>query len=259
MRFLRLVQNELMKIHSKRNSWFYYLFLVMGVIASAILMKYLISAAGEAINFVEFSHYMKMALAPFITIFAVVMGAQTITEEFKDGTIKQLLIRPASRTAVLLSKYVSIILIVLIAYAVLLFVSLLTGVVLFGTSSPGDVSFAILYKKILYDLPGMMFIMTLSFFLAVTFRGIGLAISVAIIANFIGGLLVTMLSKYAWAKYIIFANTDLTVYDPDPLISSGMQPPFAGMTLGFSLSVILAYIAVLLIVANLIFVKRDIR
>ena len=39
MRFLRLIQNEMMKIHSKRNSWFYYLFLVMGVIASAILMK----------------------------------------------------------------------------------------------------------------------------------------------------------------------------------------------------------------------------
>jgi ABC-type transport system involved in multi-copper enzyme maturation permease subunit len=38
-----------------------------------------------------------------------------------------------------------------------------------------------------------------------------------------------------------------------------MQPPFAGMTLGFSLAVILAYIAVLLIVADLIFVKRDIR
>jgi ABC-2 type transport system permease protein len=67
------------------------------------------------------------------------------------------------------------------------------------------------------------------------------------------------LSKYEWSKFIIFANTDLTVYSKNTLISSGARPFKEGMTLGFSLTVIVVYVIVLYVLANWIFARRDVQ
>ena len=57
--------------------------------------------------------------------------------------------------------------------------------------------------------------------------------------------------KFEWAKYILFANTDLTVYfDGTPLVAS--------MTLTFSIVILLVYFAIFHLLSFLVFAKRDV-
>jgi ABC-2 type transport system permease protein len=66
--------------------------------------------------------------------------------------------------------------------------------------------------------------------------------------------------KYTWVKYLLFANTDLSVYMTGGMSDdmSGGHPLVAGMTLGFSISILVAYWLVFYAVSWLLFTKRDI-
>lgn len=258
MGFVSLIQNEWMKINSKRQSWFFYLFLITFVLLAGLIIFFFLKSLADNIGAADFTNYMNTAFGIFITIYMMVMGAQIITDEYRDGTIKQLLIRPAGRAAILGSKYVTLLLLLLATYAILYVFSLLLGAILFGIDNSGATPGSVL-GSILYQLPGLVFFVTLSFFMAVVFKSLGLAISISIVANFIGGVLTGLLSKYEWSKFIIFANTDLTVYSKNTLISSGARPFKEGMTLGFSLTVIVVYVIVLYVLANWIFARRDVQ
>jgi ABC-2 type transport system permease protein len=58
--------------------------------------------------------------------------------------------------------------------------------------------------------------------------------------------------KYKWAKYLLFVNTDLSPY------FMGGKPPFEGMTLGFSVTVLVVYWLLFYLIAWLLFTKRDV-
>ncbi|WP_010271516.1 ABC transporter permease [Paenibacillus senegalensis] len=259
MTLFSLMANEIMKINSKRQSWNFFVFLFVAVLAIGLTVALFITQLAESIGYRSFTGFMITGLEFFILIFAVVIGAQIFTDEYKDGTIKQLLIRPASRSAVLLSKYLTILLMMLLAYAVLIVSAIVIGLVLFGNNPSDALSLGQLLKSVLYSLPGTIFIMTVSFFLGVVIKSLGLAISIAVVANFGGTLITSFLGRYSWSKYIVFANLNMSVYDKDPAVSGGGSPFMPGMTFGFSLTVVLLYILALYLLANLIFAKRDIQ
>lgn len=259
MNLFSLIANEVMKINSKRQSWYFFTFLFTAVLAIGLIVVMFISQLADSIGYLGFTGFMITGLEFFILIFAIVIGAQIFTDEYKDGTIKQLLIRPASRSAVLLSKYITILLMIVLAYAVLIGSAIIIGLLLFGSNPMDALSLGQLLKSVLYSLPGTIFIMTVSFFMGVAIKSLGLAISIAVVANFGGSLITSLLARYSWSKYIIFANLNLGVYDSDPAISGGGSPFMPGMTFGFSFTVILAYIAGLYLLANWIFAKRDVQ
>ncbi|WMT41708.1 hypothetical protein RE628_04240 [Paenibacillus sp. D2_2] len=64
-------------------------------------------------------------------------------------------------------------------------------------------------------------------------------------------LIVFVLAKYSFTKYLIFANVDLSQY------AEGGSP-LPGMTMTFSLIVIAVYIALFLIASFVTFKKRDV-
>lgn len=257
MMFLSLLRNELMKLHSKRQTRYFYLFLIVILIGAAALFRFAAPDTAKRLDYIDFAQNMYMGLSLFVIVFALVIGAQIISEEYRDGTIKQLLIRPSSRTSILLSKFVAVLLVLLLTDAIIVVLGLLIGLLFFG-SSPDSVPAAVLAKTAIYDLPKMIFLTSLSFFLGVALRGIGLALSVSLVAYFIGGIVSMLVSKYRWSDYLVFRHTDLAVYDPDPLVNGGgLVPP--GFSLGFSLTVIAAYIVVLLALSVLIFTKRDVK
>jgi ABC-2 type transport system permease protein len=67
----------------------------------------------------------------------------------------------------------------------------------------------------------------------------------------IGEVLVEVLSKYSWVKYVLFANLDLRLYfDGTPLVE--------GMTLGFSITVLSVYFLLFNFASFLFFSRRDI-
>jgi ABC-2 type transport system permease protein len=57
--------------------------------------------------------------------------------------------------------------------------------------------------------------------------------------------------KFSWAKYILFANTDLIQYfEGTPMVE--------GMTLPFSIFMLLLYFALFQLLAFFVFQKRDV-
>nr|WP_242688785.1 ABC transporter permease [Bacillus sp. Cs-700] len=199
-----------------------------------------------------------------ISIFTIIIGAGVIASEYSWGTIKLLLIRPASRTKILASKFIATLLFALLSLVILYISSFIIGGLFLGfnavdqpylTYSGGDVaetSMAIHYI-VEYALASVNLLMmvTFAFMLSSIFRSSSLAIGLAIFLMFTGSQLTYILSQYDWVKYILFANTDLRVYfDGSPIIES--------MTLGFSLMTLLVYFIVFLLLSWLLFTKRDV-
>lgn len=97
-----------------------------------------------------------------------------------------------------------------------------------------------------------LMVATLAFMLSAVFRNSSLAVGFSIFLLVAGTTATAFIAaKFDWAKYILFANVDLTQYvDGTPLIK--------GMTMTFSLVMLAIYFIIFLLLAFGIFMKRDI-
>jgi ABC-2 type transport system permease protein len=87
--------------------------------------------------------------------------------------------------------------------------------------------------------------------ISIVFRSSALAISISIVFLLIGTSTTQLLTQYSWAKYILFANTDLTQHIEG-------RPFFEDMTMTFSLIVLLVYFVIFNLLSWGIFKKRDV-
>ena len=293
--FLQLVRNEHLKIYVKKSTWVMFALLAVIVLGMGLIVRFMadedLASYGdnwqqelkqeneqltaemeqeEYMNFVN-EHlisknnyhleqeikprsydawqfiYENTGFASLISLFTIIVAAGIIANEFKWGTIKQLLIRPVSRMKILLSKYVSVLLFSLEVLLFLMVFSLLLGIVLFGINggtslfiSQGDSFEQINVIKdafIRYGLHMVNLVMmaTFAFMISAIFRSGGMAVS-----------------QYDWAKYILFANTNLSQY------MGNSEPMIEGMTIGFSVVVLIVYYVIFLVASWLAFTKRDI-
>ncbi len=204
-------------------------------------------------------------LIVLITLIIVIIAGDSLASEFSTGTIKLLLIRPASRLKILISKYISVI-IFGILLVVLLFISsvLLNGLLyqfehlnipLVSINSEGVVSehnmVANLWKTYLLNSVSTIMFVTMAFMISAAFRSSSMAIGFSIFALFAGFISLELVHRYAWSKYVLFANIDLTQH------LSG-RPFHDGMTMTFSVTVLAVYYIIFSLVAWLMFTKRDV-
>ncbi|MDI6618506.1 MAG: DUF2705 family protein [Clostridiales bacterium] len=203
-------------------------------------------------------------LISVISLFTIVIGGGMVSTEFSEGTIKLLLIRPSSRWKILLSKYISTLLATLFMLAILFIISFIVGGILFGftgISEPylryinGNVREVSMVGYVFslygYNCVDLIMMATFAFMISTVFRNSSLAIGLAIFLMFTGSTLVMALSKYNWVKYILFANTNLKMY------AEG-APIIKGMTLGFSITVLIIYYILFNAISWIGFSKRDI-
>ena len=186
-------------------------------------------------------------LIQFAGLFAIIIAAGIVASEFNWGTIKLLLIRPIDRGKILASKYLAVIVFALMLLSVLFVFSSLLGLILFGTPETAvpylnyfdgkitEQSYA-LHLVIFYAMKSINMIMlaTMAFMISAVFRNSSLAIGLSIFLMFTGAELTGLLAmKFDWAKYILFANTDLMQYfEGIPMVD--------GMTLTFSMIMIVS-------------------
>jgi ABC-2 type transport system permease protein len=209
--------------------------------------------------------YENTILTSLITLFVIVVGAGIVASEFSQGTIKLLLIRPVHRWKILLSKYLTTCFFALLLFVILILSSLLFGAALFGLSQGSTTHLAYVQGEVVersiflhllssYALKSVELVMmaTFAFMVSVVFRSSSLAIGLAIFLLFTGNQAVMILRyQYEWVKYILFANTNLNQY------FSG-QPLVEGMTLGFSMTVLLVYFILFHLLSWLTFTRRDV-
>lgn len=222
----------------------------------------------ESYGALEFVNDNNMLLM-LVSLFTIIIAAGIVANEFSMGTIKLLLIRPIPRTVILLSKYVSVLLFAFITLLFVLGFSWITGAILFGVE--GMDSHVLIYTDNLnldsglkyvsvikeigagygYQLINLVMMATLAFMISTVFRNSTLAIGVSIFLMMTGNSIVAFLSERVWAKYILFANTDLKQYaDGTPFIE--------GMTLQFSVTMLVIYYVIFMMLAWIFFTKRDI-
>ena len=222
-------------------------------------------------NSVSNWHFMNnvvFGVTTLVTLLSVIVCSASVSSEFADGTIKQLLIRPHQRWAILMSKYLSLIIYSLILVTTLITAGYLVGTIIFGN---GDFTAKIFemaidgqkvaevgpqfFLKIAYYLPSLLVITAIAFMLSTLFKSQALAVGIGIFVLFVsstlGGLIVLLAEKYEWAKYLIFPHLDLTIY--------ALQDKILGdITLPISLVILAVYYAIFMILTFVFFQKRDI-
>lgn len=202
-------------------------------------------------------------LLSVVSLLTIIVAAGTVANEFRWGTIKLLLIRPISRSVILLSKYVSVLLFALITLVFVLALSLISGGIFFGfedslqtvVTSHGELQQTSLVTETLssygYQIVNLIMMTTFAFMISVLFRNSALAIGIAIFLMLSGNSIVGFFQDRAWAKYILFANTDLQQY------TTG-SPLMEGMTMQFSITVLVVYYIIFIALSWIMFTKRDV-
>lgn len=204
-------------------------------------------------------------LIKLITIFTVIIAADCVAGEFSGGTIKMLLIRPASRSKVLLSKNISVFVFAVLLLIVLFGSSFIISGILDGFSDVGapyiyaandgivhEVNMAgHVLSTYGYQCIEMIIIATMAFMISTVFRSSSIAIAASIGIMFLGTAIGEFLTQYSWAKYYLFENTDLTQY-------LNGSPRIEGMTLQFSIIVLLVYFLIFNVLSWVVFKKRDV-
>lgn len=201
----------------------------------------------------------------FISIFTIIVAAGIVAHEFSTGTIKLLLIRPVSRFKILCSKYVTVLLFSAILLLFTFVLSLVVGGIFFGFDDVGpklvfddgqvkevsQIGYA--FFTFMLNSVGLLMLTTMAFMISTAFRNSSLAIGISIFLLLMGGNLSLILGAYFdWAKYILFLNLDLLSY-------FNGNPPIEGMTLPFSITVLIVYFIAFHAIALLFFTKRDVR
>jgi ABC-2 type transport system permease protein len=250
-KLLPLIQNENMKIYRRLRTWILIgLVVVINLIMAIVLNTVDSSPISHTLDFVSIS----TELAFFVVIFTVIIAGDIVASEYSWGTIKLLLIRPVSRTKILLSKYIATLIFALVLILTVVLCSFSFGFLFFGTSGDSEIKIIEILKNYGFSSIDAVMTITFAFMISTVFRSSALAIALSFILLFIGGSITGVLSQfnYNWGKYLLFANTDLRqFFEP-------REPYFEGVTLGFAVSMILIYFMIFHLISWYIFKKRDV-
>ncbi|MDQ6419084.1 DUF2705 family protein [Paenibacillus sp. LHD-117] len=248
--FGMLLTNEWLKLFKKKSIYvpFAILALFAGVYAYAAFRLKIEISSGAAFAAEAISMGSAGQLLPMLAIIAL---ASMVSKEYRMGTIKLLLIRAHSRNKILASKYIVSLLftaslIVFTAAAVLI-----TGTIVYGFGGDAEL-WGQIGKSMLYLLIYTVVYVSLTFMIDVLTKSSGVTVGISLFCIMIGGLVTLLLSKYEFAKYLLFASTDLSQYEP------GSELFIEGMSLPFSVSVLIGYTAIFLIASFVTFRKRDV-
>ncbi len=210
------------------------------------------------------------SIASFVTLFAVIICSASVSAEFSDGTIKQLLIRPHRRWKVLLSKYIASLLYAGSMVIVLIAVGYLVGLLFFGSASFTDKMIdptnyemvktieagPYFFELMLYWIPGFLLINMMAFMLSTLFKSQAIAVGVSVFILFasstINMLITSLVERYEWLKFVLFPHLDLRRYIMDA------APMFEGATVGLSIGVLAVYYLLFVVITFLVFQKKDI-
>ncbi|WP_106767204.1 ABC transporter permease [Paenibacillus faecalis] len=246
--FGNLVINEWLKMF-KKKSFFVPFILVAGMILFTGSM--MDGNTGSDFGFADIAIYSR-GMGQFLTMISIIVTAGTVAREHSLGTIKLLLIRSQSRSKILASKYVAIVLYVTILTLFALIVGLVTETFMMGTVDGISRILNSLMIAALSMIYTLMYV-TITFTLGILLKSTGAAIGIGMCMFFSEKIIAMLLVKYSWAKYLPFFNLDLV-----PYIFDKEYAPIPGMTAMFSVIILFAYLLLFLAISFVTFKKRDV-
>ncbi len=206
----------------------------------------------------------------FIIVIVVMIAGTIVSEEFNKGTIKLLLVRPYSRNKILLSKFITVLIMIVFTVVMLIGMELIVGGLIFGLNSLNipvvvynfstnmiqEINvFAYLVTQVLMIIPSVVLLATLSFALSTIFTNSPVAIALPLL-GYMGAAAINQLAiqyNLGFLRYFVTLNWDFTNY-----LYGGM-PLMEGLTPEFSVVICLLYFLVMMVPTFIIFKKKNIK
>ena len=205
----------------------------------------------------------------FILIYVIMLAGTSVSEEFNKGTIKYLLTKPYKRSTILLSKLLSILILIPIIILAMVLIEILIGGIVLGFNSLNvpdliynNVTnslivrsiFSSLFLNIISVLPIYIFIGIVTFFLSTITMSTSAAITITFLFYLISNVISNLATIYHLSifKYFISLNWDfsyLVNYVPNPF----------NLTLTWSLIVYFITTLIILCLTFIYFAKKDVK
>lgn len=246
---------------------------INGYLEKANLYKYDLYNDTEYQNTATANYTFQNSIGTYIAIIVmvvVIVAGVSISEEFNKGTVKLLLVRPYSRTKILISKLIAVFITMLITTVAILILQFIIGGIVYGfgtymmnvvqfdftTNSIVTLNiFAYLGLIFICKLPIFILIGTLAFALSTLFLNSPLAVALPIL-GYMGSDMINMIAisyKWDWVKYFVTPNWDLSQY------LFGGTPMFSGISVEFSITICAIYFVIMLVASIVSFKKRNIK
>jgi ABC-2 type transport system permease protein len=216
---------------------------------------------------------MEQSVIMLLPLLIIIFAGDSVSGEFSARTIKVLLTRAVPRWKILLSKFIAIIITSAIVVIETAFISLIVSKITFhnwGLMEPLATGFKVVGGKIdtsniieIYQWQYLLLVYSLGFFIAIVIASISFTISILVkntaasisvmMAALIGGsILQVFIDDWPFAKYFFSVNLRLPQY------LTGSFKAVDGMNLTFSMTVLLVWAIVALIVGFYTFYKQDV-
>ena len=206
----------------------------------------------------------------FLIVVIIMIAGTIVSEEFNKGTIKLLLVKPYTRNKILLSKFITVLIMIVFVIIVTLIMQILIGGILFGFDSLADPVvaynfntntiqemniFANLGIQTLMQLPMIVLLATLAFAISTIFSNSTLAITISLLGYMSSSIINQLVIGYHlnFMEYFVTMNWDLSIY------ANGALPYMEGMNMNMSILICIVYFLIMIIPTFIIFKKRNIK
>ncbi len=204
-------------------------------------------------------------LITVVSVIMIVLAGGCVANEFSNGTIKFLLVNPVTRRKIIVSKYLTMVLLSVLMILGVFAAAALVNIPFFGadfqvpclTAANGEVvvgsGFLYALKDYLLEGVSLLAMMTMAFMISSMMRSSALAIGIGVTALMGGSMVVALLTQLGcdWGRFLIFANMNLSQ------TASG-NTMFPNQTLGFSVGVLAVHMVIFLITAYDGFTRREV-
>lgn len=206
----------------------------------------------------------------FFIILTVMIAGGIVAEEFSKGTIKMLLIRPYRRWKILLSKYISCLIILAFTITVLLLAQYVIGGLAFGFNSYSVPAVIYNYasksmieisllKHVLLNLvailPMLILLLTLAFTISTVFTSSSLAIALTLLTTFFSSLVNMLIIK---SKIKILSLFPTMVWDLSEFLYGG-TPTYEYMKLNSSIIMSIVYLLIMIYISFFVFKHKNVK
>lgn len=206
----------------------------------------------------------------FFVILILMVSSCIICDEFKDGTIKLLLIKPYSRCKILLSKYLTTIMVIFISILMLIIMQCVVGgiifkfeslnvpVVIYNFNTSKLVEYSIveyMLLRIAVKVPLLLILVGIAMFLSVLFNNLIISITIPLMLYMFSPTLIYLTEQYKlyFMRYLVNVNWNLENY------LFGKLPRLQFVNFRFSLIIIGLYLLFLFSTMFIIFKRKNIK
>ncbi len=206
----------------------------------------------------------------FIIVMVIMIAGTIVSEEFNKGTVKLLLVKPYSRNKILLSKFITVLFMIVFCILAVIVMQLIVGGIIFGfdslsipvlkynfhTNTLQQMNiFQYLGISIVCKLPIIVLLATLAFAFSTLFTNSAVAIALPLL-GYMGSEVINLLAvqyKVTFLKFFVTPNWDFTNY------IFGKLPIMEGLTAGFSAIICIAYFIIMMIPTFMVFKRKNIK